>query len=177
VPRSTQRADTRGAILGVALELFLAQGYEATSLRQIAEQLDVTTAALYYHFPAKEEILWALVQPFIEGTEEILKLAKGESPEHLLEMYLEVILRDHKVAHLLVSDPAAASHPEIGPRRQRVFSQLEAHVAGPGATEEDRARAQCAIQVVRTIAFMPSERARRTRGVVFRSALAVLASR
>jgi AcrR family transcriptional regulator len=51
---------TRERILDVALDLFLAQGYDGTSLRQIAEQLGVTKAALYYHFQSKEDILLAL---------------------------------------------------------------------------------------------------------------------
>ena len=51
---------TRERILNVALELFGAQGYDGTSLRQIAEQLGVTKAALYYHFESKEDILRAL---------------------------------------------------------------------------------------------------------------------
>ncbi len=51
---------TRERILDVALDLFLAQGYDGTSLRQIAERLGVTKAALYYHFESKEDILLAL---------------------------------------------------------------------------------------------------------------------
>jgi AcrR family transcriptional regulator len=52
--------ETRERILDVALELFNEQGYEGTSLREIAERLGVTKAALYYHFKSKEEILLAL---------------------------------------------------------------------------------------------------------------------
>jgi len=52
--------DTRERILDVALDLFTDQGYDGTSLRQIAEQLGVTKAALYYHFESKEDILMAL---------------------------------------------------------------------------------------------------------------------
>ena len=51
---------TRERILDVALDLFVTQGYDGTSLRQIAEQLGVTKAALYYHFESKEDILLAL---------------------------------------------------------------------------------------------------------------------
>jgi len=53
--------DTRTRIQEVALELFTEQGYEATSLREIAEALGVTKAALYYHFRTKEEILQAIL--------------------------------------------------------------------------------------------------------------------
>ena len=47
--------DTRAEILAVATELFTDQGYEKTSLREIAERLDITQAALYYHFPSNRQ--------------------------------------------------------------------------------------------------------------------------
>jgi AcrR family transcriptional regulator len=53
-------ASTRERILNVALDLFSDKGYDGTSLREIAEQLGVTKAALYYHFASKEDILMAL---------------------------------------------------------------------------------------------------------------------
>jgi AcrR family transcriptional regulator len=54
------RGDTRERILDVALELFNEQGYDGTSLREIAERLGITKAALYYHFERKEDILLEL---------------------------------------------------------------------------------------------------------------------
>ena len=51
---------TRERILDVALELFTEDGYDRASLREIAERLGVTKAALYYHFPSKADILFAL---------------------------------------------------------------------------------------------------------------------
>ena len=49
-----ERTGTRERIKQVALELFTEQGYEGTSLREIAERLGVTKAALYYHFKSKD---------------------------------------------------------------------------------------------------------------------------
>jgi AcrR family transcriptional regulator len=51
---------TRERILDIALELFTEQGYDKTSLRDIAERLGTTKAALYYHFARKEDILMEL---------------------------------------------------------------------------------------------------------------------
>jgi AcrR family transcriptional regulator len=51
---------TRERILDIALELFAEQGYEGTSLRDIAERLGTTKAALYYHFERKQDILLEL---------------------------------------------------------------------------------------------------------------------
>jgi AcrR family transcriptional regulator len=51
---------TRERILDVALDLFVEQGYDKTSLREIAEKMGFTKAALYYHFASKDDILLAL---------------------------------------------------------------------------------------------------------------------
>jgi AcrR family transcriptional regulator len=56
-PRGSDGAQTRQRILDVAQELFTHQGYDKTSLRDIAERLQITKAALYYYFPRKEDIL------------------------------------------------------------------------------------------------------------------------
>jgi AcrR family transcriptional regulator len=52
--------DTRDRILDIALERFTVQGYDKTSLREIAEELGFSKAAIYYHFKSKEDILFAL---------------------------------------------------------------------------------------------------------------------
>lgn len=51
---------TRERILDIALELFVDRGYDKTSLRDIAERLGTTKAALYYHFERKQDILLEL---------------------------------------------------------------------------------------------------------------------
>jgi AcrR family transcriptional regulator len=70
--------DTRQRILDVALDLFTEQGYDGTSLRQIAERLGVTKAALYYHFESKEDILLALHMRIHEfGQKAFLSMGDG----------------------------------------------------------------------------------------------------
>ena len=51
---------TREKILDVALDLFTDQGFDGTSMREIAERLHISKPAIYYHFASKEEILMAL---------------------------------------------------------------------------------------------------------------------
>src|SRR3974390_3625914 len=58
------RTDTRSRAQKVALELFAEQGYEKTSLREIAERLGVTKAALYYHFKSKEDIVRSFTEDY-----------------------------------------------------------------------------------------------------------------
>lgn len=73
-----RREDTRGRIQEVALELFTEKGYDATSLREIAERLGVTKAALYYHFKSKEEIVESLTTDHVARMEELLAWAEGQ---------------------------------------------------------------------------------------------------
>jgi AcrR family transcriptional regulator len=58
--RHPDEGDTRERILDIAMDLFIEQGYDKTSLRQIADRLGFTQAAIYYHFAAKQDILVAL---------------------------------------------------------------------------------------------------------------------
>jgi AcrR family transcriptional regulator len=84
--------DTRERILEVAMELFIQQGYEATSLRQISDRLGVTKAALYYHFQSKDELLLALLQPAQEMIDELLdRLAAADSIDTWAEAMVWVI--------------------------------------------------------------------------------------
>jgi AcrR family transcriptional regulator len=60
-------SETRERILEVAMDLFISQGYDKVSLREIAEPLGITKAALYYHFSSKEDIVKTLVQPMYDA--------------------------------------------------------------------------------------------------------------
>ena len=55
-----EAGSTRERILDVALDLFIEKGFDGTSLREIAERLGFTKAALYYHYASKDDILMAL---------------------------------------------------------------------------------------------------------------------
>jgi AcrR family transcriptional regulator len=75
-----EELSTRDRILDAALDLFIEKGYDKTSLREIAEQLGFTKAALYYHFESKADILMALHQRLHElGFEALLALG-DEAP-------------------------------------------------------------------------------------------------
>jgi AcrR family transcriptional regulator len=67
------RNDTRSRIQDVALQMFIDKGYEATSLREIAEELGVTKAALYYHFDTKEKIVTSLIDDRVERLKALIE--------------------------------------------------------------------------------------------------------
>jgi AcrR family transcriptional regulator len=104
---ATTKADTRERILDVALDLFTRQGFDGTSLRQIAESLGLTKAALYYHFESKDDILLALHMRMHEfGREALLKM-RNDGPI-TLEQWSELL--DEVVDITLAQRPLFLMH-------------------------------------------------------------------
>jgi AcrR family transcriptional regulator len=58
--RERERQATRELILGAARDLFLKEGFEAVSMRRIAQAIEYTPAAIYTHFADKQALLMAL---------------------------------------------------------------------------------------------------------------------
>jgi AcrR family transcriptional regulator len=61
----TEAAGSRAVILAAATQLFMRDGFRGISMRQIAEAVGVTKAALYYHFQDKEELFVAIVEQYL----------------------------------------------------------------------------------------------------------------
>jgi AcrR family transcriptional regulator len=59
-PQTKQSRHKRAAIMRAALELFADEGYEATTVDQIAERSGVSRRTLFYYFPSKADILFAV---------------------------------------------------------------------------------------------------------------------
>src|SRR5262245_27304298 len=120
-PTRTGDGDTRTRIQRIALELFTEHGYEATSLREIAERLGVTKAALYYHFKTKDDIIISLVEARSAKLEELI--AWGETQARTVETRRELL---HRYSDIL--------HDDIQGALMRCFernqSSMAAHKAG-----------------------------------------------
>jgi AcrR family transcriptional regulator len=58
------KEEKRTAVIRAAMELFLEQGYERTSLQQIGKLADVSTATLFKRFPTKAALFEAMVEEF-----------------------------------------------------------------------------------------------------------------
>lgn len=74
---------TRAAILDAAYDLFLSQGYTATSMRQVAQKAGIALGGIYNHFASKDEIFQALVinkHPYLQILP-LLQSAPGETTE------------------------------------------------------------------------------------------------
>jgi AcrR family transcriptional regulator len=90
----TKGETTRLAIEDAAIELFLEQGYHATSMRQIAEHAGLALGGIYNHFKSKEEIFEGIVvdkHPYKRVLPLILK-AQGETTEDFLKNAMKIVV-------------------------------------------------------------------------------------
>ena len=86
-----ERTNRRDLIIEEASRLFVDQGYAATSVRQIAEAVGCTEAALYYHFKdGKRELLQAVVECNIPDLIHAVEECSGETS---LEGFTRCFLR------------------------------------------------------------------------------------
>src|SRR6202035_1514469 len=60
--RERVKSETRDKILDAARELFISEGYDGVSMRQVAEKIVYSPTAIYVHFADKEQLFHELVQ-------------------------------------------------------------------------------------------------------------------
>jgi AcrR family transcriptional regulator len=145
-----RHGDTRARIQQVALELFAEHGYDKTSLREIAERLDVTKAALYYHFKSKEDIVRSLVEDYFGQIDALIAWAKSrprtpEARREILGRYVRIVADGSDVFRMLHHNQAAVNSLAAAKERGDVFRErmtgLVEALTEPGAGMEERLRA------------------------------------
>jgi AcrR family transcriptional regulator len=131
------------AIEGAAIDLFMEQGYHATSMRQIAERAGLALGGIYNHFASKDEIFEAIIidqHPYkkilpllleVQGdtAEEFFRTAfrivvqeLGKEPSFINLMFIELV--EFKGKH------GAAMLREIAPQVLPVFEKLVKSMKG-----------------------------------------------
>ena len=156
---ASRRGDTRARIQQVALELFAEQGYERTSLREIAERLGVTKAALYYHFKSKEDIVRSFTEDYFGRLDAPIAWGREQPPgaqtaRELLDRYITIVMESGEVFRFLERNQATIHGTEDGKHRFTQFrprlAALMEVITGPGASARSRIRSAAAIFAVST---------------------------
>jgi AcrR family transcriptional regulator len=140
---------TRHAIEDAAMELFLKQGYHATSVRQIADSAGLALGGIYNHFASKDEIFEGLIvdkhpykqilpaiiaaegdnlEEFFRNAFRLIIGGMGERPEYVNLMLIELV--EFKGAHgkAIIREIA----PEVLPVFERVIkSRKDLRITNP----------------------------------------------
>ena len=145
--------DTRERILAIAREQFARKGFTGTSIADIAGELGTTTAALYYHFSSKADILVALLEEPMAAYTRILRSLDAGAPsaEDLLGAFIDLAVDSREMATIVDRDPAVlAIIDERLPRTsQEMTDQVIAALAGPGTGRAGVIRAHAAFAAIK----------------------------
>jgi AcrR family transcriptional regulator len=120
--RQRQAAARREQILETALGLFAAQGFDATSTRQIAKEAGIAEGLIFHYFPTKASLLTAILEDRLEGRRAfrtrlrpLLKDAGGKPASEVLRAvasgWLATLRRDEEIVVVLFT--TAQTDPEM----------------------------------------------------------------
>ncbi len=153
-------SSTKERILTIARELFARQGYTGTTNADIARELGTTTAALYYHFPSKAEILRGLLAEPMAAYTRILDGLRSThpSPSDLLNAFIDLAVDSRELAAIIDRDPTvlAMIDEQLPTSSQEMTDEVIVALAGPDADRAAIIRAHAAFAVVKgaTVAVM-----------------------
>jgi AcrR family transcriptional regulator len=158
-------SSTRDRILDVALDLFTDQGFDGTSMREIAERLQLSKPAIYYHFASKEEILMALHMRLHEFGKAALDRLAGQTVTlqmwgSLLNELLDQMLAQRKIFLMHERNQAALEklhrkdHDDEHDDIQQRFRQA---LTDPSLSLHDRVRMACSLGAVFGGLFMAGD--------------------
>jgi AcrR family transcriptional regulator len=153
-PIRAPRTGTRARALDVALELFVRHGYEQTSLREIADRLGVTKAALYYHFRSKEELVSGLVESVAAPIDEAVAWAAGRPcdarlrAELLRRLSAGMADQGRALLRFFHENQSVVRELDLAPQFKQRMTRLVELLHGPDPAFEDRIRSSMALMAV-----------------------------
>jgi AcrR family transcriptional regulator len=130
---NAKSAETRARILDAAMELFRRQGFEETTMREIAAEAGVATGAAYYYFDSKDAIVLAFYDQSQQDLEPLIEqaLAGAKRLKEGLGALLEVKLQYFEPNRRLLGALAAHADPDhpLSPFGERTRPIRERDVA------------------------------------------------
>lgn len=156
MPDAVKRRQTnrRAALLEAAARQFLANGFAATSMRDIAAEAGMQPGSIYYHFPSKADLLVAVheegLRRITEATVAALDATKGEGAWERLEAacvaHLTVLLEGGDFFQALMrnvpldSDPSRGHITGLRDRYEAIFTGLLQDLPLPAGTDRQDLR-------------------------------------
>jgi AcrR family transcriptional regulator len=148
-PRRGRPGYDQATVLRRAIDLFNRQGYDGTSIGDIAQDLGLTKSAIYHHVPSKEHLLSAALDEALDGLTEAIDAALSAEPgtsaydrlRTTVQQSVKILIY-HLPAVTLLLRVRGNSEVEVAAlKRRRVLDEklagLVAAAAAEGAVRED----------------------------------------
>ncbi|WP_030684736.1 TetR/AcrR family transcriptional regulator [Streptomyces sp. NRRL B-1347] len=129
-PRGTRlpRRARRNQLLGAAQEVFVAQGYHAAAMDDIAERAGVSKPVLYQHFPGKLDLYLALLDQHCDNLLQAVRAALASTTDNKLRVAATMdayfgYVEDDGGAFRLVFESDLTNEPAVRERVDKVTLQ------------------------------------------------------
>ena len=127
-------------IVDAARERLTTLGYDATTVGDLARQLNISKAAISYYFPTKDMFAEKKEKgTVLDQMEAVADLA--DTADEALAAFLSVIVEHHDLAVWIDTDQAVQNHPVYGPRLTSINERLIKLIIGGSRRKADRIRA------------------------------------
>ncbi len=97
---------TKEEIIKTALLHFAKKGYENTSMQEIAEDLNITKPALYYHFKNKQDLYNAIFKHYFQNLTFEPKHTLEENIKHYIDVFGDFFIQNPQIAKLFAKELA-----------------------------------------------------------------------
>ena len=116
--------DRQNEIVDAALHLIAEKGMSNFTIRHLSQALNITDAALYYHFHDKLEIVQALVSRFEADADALPPRIGWAAVEDALKHRVELVLAQPDLARVLFAEELFQKDPEV---EQMLFGMMQRH--------------------------------------------------
>jgi AcrR family transcriptional regulator len=135
--REREREETRTRILDAARDLFVAEGYDSVTMRRIAERIEYSPTAIYFHFRDKETLLNELcATDFLSLAHQFQKIARIADPVERLRKtghaYVQFGIDNpnhYRLMFMTPKPPVGGDRPERGNPEEDAYAFLKMTIA------------------------------------------------
>lgn len=169
----------RQLVLERSLELFLSQGYELTSSREIAEASGMSKANVYHHFGSKDDLLRELLSPLFEDARKLVnRFSTGDrivqSPPAALEECLALMLEHRKTIILIITNISIYNKADIKRQVDETRRCVREMLVGSRPSAEAATRTDCALNTLLSTVLVDGHEEKLIRTVTLEAALRTL---
>ena len=141
-----EMSESRNRVARQALEMFAASSYDAVSMRDLGQALNMQAPSIYSHFPSKESLLLTTLAPLLDGLDEVFAAvppapASAQQRRDWLYRWVGVLIEHRLASRVAMYDRAVMGNPVLQPRMWNMHLRLLEALGAFGVTEHALANA------------------------------------
>jgi AcrR family transcriptional regulator len=139
-------SESRDRVARQALEMFAAQSYDAVSMRDLGQALNIQAPSIYSHFPSKESLLLSTLAPLLDSLDEVFAevpaaSASADQRRGWLRRWVTVLITHRLASRVAMYDRAVMGNHALQPRMWNMHLRLMQALAAFGVTDHALANA------------------------------------